>query len=367
MKKFMIKMVVLSILSVALSANAAILSSGQITVTASSEYIPQTPASNTVDLSGMNGSNHNNTYTDMWLSKVDAASGAHLIQWEFEKTYHLDQMTIWNYNQISVTSRGIRHCTIEYSFDGTNWTTLYEDYEIDEADGSISYYDADNIVDLKDVAARWVRLTVHPITAGSDSGHWGYSSAQVGLSEVRFETSREAVAPAIASYGNNRNSPSHQGENTVDGSGITGSNHDNDHLNMYLSSVDATSGALWIWWEFEKDYTLADMTVWNYNQSGVQTRGIRHCTIEYSLDGSIWTTLYADYELAKAPGSTTPATDVIDLQDIHARWVKVTAHDITVGSDSGNWGYASAQIGLSEVQFTAIPYVPPQGTLIIIK
>ena len=365
MKKFMVRMVVLSVFGVALSVNAVTtLLPTQITATASSEYIAQTPASNTIDLSGMSSSLHNATYTDMWLSKADTASGAHWIHYEFDKAYHMDRMIIWNYNQAGVSERGIRHCTIEYSFGGTNWTTLYADLEINQAPGSANYYDGNNLIDLKDVATKYIKFRVHDITAGSDSGQWGYSLAQVGLSEVRFDSSREAVAPAVACYANKTQILS---ENTVNGSGMTGSNHDDNHLNMYLSSVDANSGALWIWWEFEKDYELADMTVWNYNQNGYQTRGIRHCTIEYSLDGASWTTLYADYELAKASLSSTPATDVIDLQDIHARWVKVTAHDITGGSDSGNWGFASAQIGLSEVKFTAIPYLPPQGTLMFIN
>ncbi|MHC4862981.1 MAG: Calx-beta domain-containing protein [Planctomycetota bacterium] len=42
----------------------------------------------------------------------------------FDRTYDLDSMRVWNYNKASRIDRSVQNVTIEYSTNGTDWTTL---------------------------------------------------------------------------------------------------------------------------------------------------------------------------------------------------------------------------------------------------
>ncbi|MBN2315015.1 MAG: discoidin domain-containing protein, partial [Sedimentisphaerales bacterium] len=102
-------------------------------------------------------------------------------------------------------------------------------------------------------------------------------------------------------------------------------------------------------YDLGKVYRLYEMWVWNFNESleSVIGLGFKDVTIEYSIDGTDFTTL-STTEFAQAPGSANYAHDTtIDLSDIEARYVKLTANS--------NWGGILAQYGLSEVRFFYIP------------
>jgi hypothetical protein len=114
----------------------------------------------------------------MWLA--NETNGA-WIQYEFDQIYTLTNMWVWNYNQDVTgggdlrTNRGYNECTIEYSTNGTDWTTLGSTHFFAEADGSDTY--AHNTeINFGSVDAKYVRLT-------AISNHGGTSA---GLSEVRF-------------------------------------------------------------------------------------------------------------------------------------------------------------------------------------
>ena len=114
----------------------------------------------------------------MWLS--NGISGE-WIRYEFDQTYTLTTMWVWNYNQ-DVTgqgdlrvNRGINQCTIEYSTNGTDWSTLGSTHNFAIADGSDTYAHNTEIA-FGSVDARFVRINVI-------SNHGGTSA---GLSEVRF-------------------------------------------------------------------------------------------------------------------------------------------------------------------------------------
>ncbi|MHC4624382.1 MAG: discoidin domain-containing protein, partial [Planctomycetota bacterium] len=87
----------------------------------------------------------------------------------------------WNYNQDVTgggdlrTNRGFNECTIEYSTNGIDWTTLGSTHFFAEADGSPTYAHNTEIA-FGSVDARYVRLTCISNHAGSHAG----------LSEVRF-------------------------------------------------------------------------------------------------------------------------------------------------------------------------------------
>ncbi len=132
---------------------------------------------NTVNGSGLNADDqHSVESTDMWLG-LPAGDEPVWIEYEFDKVYKLHEMLVWNYNvQFEpILGFGLKDATVEYSENGTDWTTL-GDVQLNQATAQATYT-ANTTIDLQGVAARHVRLTVN-------SG-WGMMS-QYGLSEVRF-------------------------------------------------------------------------------------------------------------------------------------------------------------------------------------
>jgi hypothetical protein len=137
-------------------------------------------------------------------------------------------------------------------------------------------------------------------------------------------------------------------EKTVDGSGLSADGlHSSQDVDMWLSAP-GTALPAWIQYELDSVYKLHDMTVWNSNQKvesfiGFGAKGI---TIEYSRDGTEWSTL-GDVELARAVGSDAYAGETVDLAGIEAKFVRLTV--------TSNWGGMIPQTGLSEVRFMYIP------------
>jgi len=158
---------------------------GSINATASSVNY-QLEAIYTSNGNGLSGDLHTNNIGGeppaegqgtMWLSNGIAGEW---IEYEFDKAYAINNMWVWNYNQITPsggdrTTRGIRECTIEYSVDGASWNKVGSTHTFAKADGSDSY--AHNTeVDFGGVKAQYVKIT-------AVSNHGGSSA---GLSEVRF-------------------------------------------------------------------------------------------------------------------------------------------------------------------------------------
>jgi len=163
-----------------------------ITATASSfntGYGPQ----NAVNGSGLTDDLYHGTdETTMWLtSKTDPLPV--WIQFEFDKTYRIEEMWVWNYNVTfeSVLGLGMKDVTVEHSLNGTDWTVLCET-QFAAGQGETSY-EHDTMVDCEGVAAKYVRLTCQD--------NWGDASTQCGLSEVRFfytPTHASHPAPSLA-------------------------------------------------------------------------------------------------------------------------------------------------------------------------
>ena len=88
------------------------------------------------------------------------------------------------------------------------------------------------------------------------------------------------------------------GQKTVDGSGLSGGNHDRVWDNGWLGPDGDTnpnparsSYDRWIKYDFGEVYSLADMWVWNSNGDvggDYTTRGIKNVFIDYSLNGTSW-------------------------------------------------------------------------------
>ena len=141
-------------------------------------------------------------------------------------------------------------------------------------------------------------------------------------------------------------------ENTINGSGLdeSGLLHGNDSVGeMWLSSGDGPQPT-WIEYEFDRAYKVHEMWVWNSNDSleSVIGLGFKDVVIEYSSNGTDFTTLGTTHEFARAPGTPAYAHDTtVDFGGVAAKRVRLTANN--------NWGGILNQFGLSEVRFLHVP------------
>jgi hypothetical protein len=138
-------------------------------------------------------------------------------------------------------------------------------------------------------------------------------------------------------------------ENTINGSGLDDNDlHSTDETDMWLSGMEPLGG--WIQYEFESVCKMVEMWVWNSNQTvePLVGFGFKDVTVEYSTNGTDWTTLAGVTQFAQAPG--TPGYEhniTVDFGSAAAKYVKITV--------ASNWGGILPQYGLSEVRFVQIP------------
>jgi regulation of enolase protein 1 (concanavalin A-like superfamily) len=147
-----------------------------VTATASSSAAGVNPQ-NTVNGSGLNASDqHSTELTQSWMS---SGAAPHWIQYQFDASYKLYEMWVWNANQMvePIVGFGVKDVVVEYSVDGANWNVLEGVTEFARAPGSPTYA-ANTLVDFGGVVARFVKLTINR--------NWGGVTPQAGLSEVRF-------------------------------------------------------------------------------------------------------------------------------------------------------------------------------------
>jgi len=148
----------------------------------------------TIDGSGLDASDlHGIDGTTMWMS---TGGQPNWIQYEFDKTYKLYDLKVWNSNGAveSFLGFGARNVAIQYSTDGAAWTPLANVPEFARAPGNASYA-ANTLVSFGGVWAKYVKLTI--------SKNWGVAP-QTGLSEVRFSyipVQAFAPQPATAATG----------------------------------------------------------------------------------------------------------------------------------------------------------------------
>ncbi|HPC94340.1 MAG TPA: discoidin domain-containing protein [Sedimentisphaerales bacterium] len=148
-----------------------------IIATSNAASEPESGPEKTVDGSGLNAADlHSTVASDMWAGTTGGAEPV-WIQYEFDKVYALYELKVWNYNLAFelMFGFGFKDVTIEYSADGTEWTSL-GDFQFARGTAKANYA-ANTVVGLGGVAARFVRLT-----AKSGYGMMG----TYGLSEVRF-------------------------------------------------------------------------------------------------------------------------------------------------------------------------------------
>ncbi|MHC4486891.1 MAG: LamG-like jellyroll fold domain-containing protein, partial [Planctomycetota bacterium] len=151
---------------------------GNVTATASSAHQADMGPENSINGSGLDANDlHSAETTDMWLSSTEPLGS--WIEFQFDKVYKLHQMWVWNSNQMveSLVGMGFKNVTIEYSTNGTDYTTLGTTHEFAQAPGTPDY-EHNTTVDFGALTAKYVRLTAN--------SNWGGLMPQYGLSEVRF-------------------------------------------------------------------------------------------------------------------------------------------------------------------------------------
>jgi len=149
-----------------------------ISATASSSNSAEEGPENTVNGSGLSDDQHSSILADMWLSS-SSEPGSAWIQYEFDKSYKLHQMLVWNYNGSTILiNYGLKEVTIEYSTDATNWTQLGNVSELAQASGAEDYAH-NTTVAFDGVPVKYVKITAN--------SNWGGGVFdRYGLSEVRF-------------------------------------------------------------------------------------------------------------------------------------------------------------------------------------
>ncbi|MEN6428812.1 MAG: LamG-like jellyroll fold domain-containing protein, partial [Phycisphaerales bacterium] len=146
-----------------------------LTVQASAEEAAS-PAIRTIDGSGLDEfDQHGVDLKTMWVTSGGLPAW---IQYTFDKEYKLTELWVWNANSEleTFTGFGAKDVVIEYSTDGETWTPLENVPEFAQGAGNAGYM-ANTIIDLGEVMARHVKLTIND--------DWG-ETGTVSLSEVRF-------------------------------------------------------------------------------------------------------------------------------------------------------------------------------------
>jgi uncharacterized surface protein with fasciclin (FAS1) repeats len=149
-------------------------------------------------------------------------------------------------------------------------------------------------------------------------------------------------------------------EKTIDGSGLVGDLHSASMEDMWLSCAPAAvfqdpndpNGPLmtpevWIQYEFDNEYKLSEMWVWNWNSAADKYFGLgaKEVTILYSGNGTDWTPL-GEAQFARAPGQVNYAPNTIVNLNVVAKYVKIVMKSSYRGLN---------EYGLSEVRFYSIP------------
>jgi hypothetical protein len=166
-----------SVWSFTIEPFARVISASDIIATASSQAERQGPE-NTINGSGLVDDLHSAEIEDMWAT-VDGQALPAWIQYEFDKTYKLHEMLVWNYNGPSFLAKlGLQDVVVEYSTDGVNWILNDSVSVFNQAPGAEDYA-ANTTVPFGGVAVKYVKITVN--------SNWiGELFEQYGLSEVRF-------------------------------------------------------------------------------------------------------------------------------------------------------------------------------------
>ncbi|MGM0838425.1 MAG: discoidin domain-containing protein [Bacillota bacterium] len=340
---------------------------------------------NVANNSGMSGTDgrmntHSNEGKTMWQITAKGEKQASVVL-DLGHIQPLGEMWVWNYmakdGEQSLSHRGLKNVRIYYSSNNKDWTEWKgEGYPFrfakEEDSGSGQATNLENShspIRFDGVPARYVKIEAD---AKPGKGNWDKSNGEgiFGLSEVRIFRYGKGVVEngqiiPIAATADEDSTTIQGPENVINHyglykEGIT-ETHDTKPERMWLaSSGNEEPPSLTV--DLGGTYPLQAMEIWNYNENGKESRGIKNVQIFHSLDGENWTELKGmgyPYELAEGTGSVDlQATNLNDdehtpilFDGIQAKFVKLIPR-----LEQGNWGaeeQGKLLYGLSEVRFTA--------------
>ena len=394
MKALMVATAVMILVS---GAWAEIVPPSDITVTAvGSEWHEFGPVEAVIDGAGLDvASNHTAAVmTDAWGAGGnpsivpgnginDGNSCMNYAMFTFGKSYLLDGLNIWNLGDWmggapAGLHLGTKYVVIEYSTAANpstiaDWTDWYRG-DFDEQASDVDPFPATQVLDLPDVRARHVALSI--IT------DWGYGGGGVyqGLAELQFNTIEVSLPGEIVDPGNITVSAVGSEwwefgpvEHVINGVGLNvGGEHDDDMKSAWgagnypwvtnlVDGINEGNGCMnYAVFTFDRAYPLAGLKMWNLGGwmggPGGQHLGTKSVVIEYSTvadpgtpaDWSDW--FIGNFAEQASTPVPYPVTEALDLPDITARHVAL--------SIVSEWDYAGGPhvyVGLAELQFV-LPY-----------
>lgn len=126
-------------------------------------------------------------WNNPWLSCQTSANpntsrgNSHWIRYDFGQVYKLSKMHVWNVNKVGESDKGFREVIIDYSTNGTSWTSLGNfQFTQGTEEGAYSGFEGAN---FNGINARYVLITA--------ISNWGHASCS-GISDVKFN-----IAPAL--------------------------------------------------------------------------------------------------------------------------------------------------------------------------
>lgn len=131
---------------------------------------------------------HTTNAFDGWLSCSPSANpnaihgSSHWIRYDFGQAYALHDITFWNMNHPDYITSGLKNVIIEYSTNGSSWTTL-DTTTIPKANAS-GMYEGVHGPDLQGVNARYLLITAVD----------NYGGGCYGLSEIRVYTQDQTAS-----------------------------------------------------------------------------------------------------------------------------------------------------------------------------
>lgn len=220
-KKFMAVILVLCCSGAAFAAlsypSSSWVDSSAISVASSYTRYSDMGPGKTIDGSGLSADlKHSKNSWDLWTCYIDDArwgEGPHppyayslspsglrndgWIEYTFSTPQAIDNMWVWNYNDVTYAGRGFKNVAVDYSVDGTTWSRLgggdtYLQFAI--APGTDGY-ECNNIISFNGLVVKKVLLT-----ARFADGLYGDPS-NGGLSEVQFQVVPEPVTMVLLGLG----------------------------------------------------------------------------------------------------------------------------------------------------------------------
>jgi fibronectin-binding autotransporter adhesin len=273
-----------------------------------------------------------------WLSAVGHHSGS--LTYDLGGLFEVNGLQVWNYNETGATARGMKNVGVWTSLDGTSFTLQQSLSPLAQAPGTAGYTGVTPSPLSAPVVARYVKLA-----ASDDYGDANY----IGLAEVRVDVNKQiAVSAAAATSNYGVRYPF----NTISGAAMSGAGSEllNTNYDQQWLSNGGTVNQQQITFDLGSVTHLTTAKVWNYNEAAAAAgRGIKDMTVDYSSDGSAWTSLGA-FVLQKATGAAGYGYNKADvlslggLAGINAQYIRFNVVDNYNGA-------ATDYVGLGQVRF----------------